>query len=295
MAKTKEEIEEMGYTYVGEKTKSPADWDVYEYPYSTRGIIVYKDGYYGVLDINTGEEISPCVHLSGTDAINDIYILHMHSKDKNDRKFVSVQKVLKDNLDEFYNPYVGSVARLMMDIFGLPNGIFFTRNWTGCELNEENFVKTVLRLYESVAEIMKNGGKKLLIHNLKPTKEITEYGRSLERIINGEFMYRVRREYSSLTPEEEKELFDNSDYYDKKEDDYVELEPALSTYVALRRYDSNIMNADRTEYFNKKRPCIEIGPSETSYFPDLNEYDKKISFVQEEFTKGAALEMPIQK
>ncbi len=292
---TKEEIEEKGYTYVGEKRKGLADWDKDEYMVSIEGIIVYKDGYYGVLDKNTGEELSPCVHLNETDAINDLYMLNFRSRNKSDRKLISVQKVLKDNLDNLYDPYTGSVVRLMFDIFGLPNGVFYIDCWDGCSLNEDNFIKTALRFYESVAEIMKNGGKRLLIYDYGLTQEIKEYARNMEKTINGDFLFRIRHMYLSLTPEEEKELEEKRDYYSEKMEKYVNLYPALSDYINLRELNSNPFNIERTGYFHMKKPLVDIGIDKTTYYPDLHKNEIHTAFYREEFKKGATLEVGNKK
>lgn len=292
---SKEEIEKKGYTYIEEKRKLRSDWDKSDFMSTIEGIIVYKDGYYGVLDKNTGEELSPCVHLSGTDAINDLYMLNLQSTNVGDRKLISVQKVLKDNLDNSYNPYIGSVVRLMFDIFGLPNGVYYISDWSGCKINEENFIKTALRLYESVAEIMKNGGKSLLIYDYGATEEIIEYGRSLERKINGDFIFRIKHMYDTLTPEEKEDLEKRSDYYNEKKDNYVKLLPALSYYVKLRKINFNPMNIERTGYYHEKEPLIDIGENETIYYEDLHEHDKSIIFNKEEFRKGVSLEPPKEK
>jgi hypothetical protein len=282
-------IEEQGYTYVGEKKKSLSAWDIDLMPYIS-GSIVYKDGFYGVLDTKTGKELTPCVHLSQEDAINDVQMINAILRDDSKKKLIGVQKILKDNLGEMYDPYTGSIVRVMFDILALPNSVKFVNDYYYNQVDEEGCIKVALRLYESVVKMIKEGGKRFTIYDYGLTNEFRDYCRSIERAVNGDLLYRVKHEYESLTPEEEKET--DTDEFEEKYHKYIRIYPALYQYVELRKLNSNEMNIERTGWFHSKKPLIDIGPDETEYFEDSHDQNEVVALNREAFKEGVELEVP---
>jgi hypothetical protein len=189
-----------------------------------------------------------------------------------------------------YDPYNGSIVREMFDILGLPNSVKFVNDYYRKPLDEEGCIKVALRLYESVAKMIKEGGKRLVIYSYGLTNEILEFCRSIEKAVNGDLPYRVRHEYKSLTPEEEKET--DTDEFEEKYHKYIDIYPALYQYVELRKFNSNEMNIERTGWFHSKKPLIDIGPDETEYFEDLHDQKNVVTLNREAFKKGVELELP---
>ena len=260
---SKEEIEAKGYTYVEEiNIRYNADLhnrDVY-------GVLVWKDGFYGLLDIRTGEEITPCVHLSRDRVIADVHVLKSESKDRKEVKRLGIQKVLKDSLGEkLYDPYIGSIVSLMFEILALPNSVYYIDMYYQDALDEEQFKTAAIRIYEAVAKLLVDGGKKFIIYDYGIDREFEQFCKKLEEEINKDLN----------NPEEG-----------------ISILPALYQLIALRKFYSNAFNMERTGYFHMQKPAIDIKPEGTVYHPDLHNQEEAIEISREAFARGVPVELP---
>lgn len=290
----KEDIEAKGYIYVESYVGTPSKrtWDP-----TVRGIIVYKDGFYGVLDSERGEEITPCVHLSKEDAIKDICVINPRERDSANRKQISIQAILKESFGEkLYSPYLGSIVRILFEILALPNSICKQMNVYAEEpLTEEQTKKAACALYETVASVIKRGGKRLTIFEYDFTKEFEEFRDEAEKRANGELAFKALRYYNEMTPEEKKRV--NETATDDL-DNYICFIPAVYQEIELLKYIDNSSSplhsdrVERVENLRAQKPAIEINLNETTYYEDLHDQSKKVSIRRDAYNKGVPLELP---
>lgn len=289
----KTEIEEKGYTYIKEYNDNPR----HRFAAPINGIIVWKDGFYGFLNSVTGEELTPCVHLSEHDAIMDICVINPKSKDINMIKQIGIQKILKDTLGESYDLYIGSVVRIMFEILALPNSVCDHEEFYLKPLQEPECIKTALAIYRSIDQIMKSGGKQFVIYDLfHNAEEFSKYLKELERMINGDLLYRVRYERETLTEEEKKQIKEDSSFEEKRRK-YVKLEPEIFQTIEFTRFKLNPMSVlynEKSEILSRRqsqRPVIEISSEKTIYYKDTRKKDEEYyEIYPEDYRKGVSLE-----
>lgn len=136
-----EKLKNDGYTICRSRTHDPDT------------IVVWKGGFYGAFSKKTGEELTPCVHISTEEAAKSAHY--------------GIQKTIKDSLKDGseYSPYKGAIVTLLLDQMAILEPI---SNGTSCwqsPPSKENLEKIIKALYVLVDQGIENGGMDLLLND----------------------------------------------------------------------------------------------------------------------------------
>ena len=257
----KEEIEELGYTVDDEDYKFEGRDAAYY-----NEIYVWKDGFYGILDRDKKELISPCVHTSKELAKRDMKY--------NGRRpasgapiYISLQKTLIETIgEENYDPYIGEIVSFFSDELCLPKGIVYANYTCGSRLDQEEFSKALAYLYKLTQEMLKNGTKRIKVYDHGDTPEFKAICDGLG------------------------ELLDMENCFNSKNEELIE-----GVKFNRRNFMGGLTESEinRIGRLMNEKPLIEIGPDEAVYYPDVSREDNEkyaIRIRKEDFVKGIPIE-----
>ena len=280
-------INEYAYCLHEEKPSSSWRYEVY----------VWKDGFFGIIDGRTGEELSPCVHLSINDAINDVLEF---TKDQRLSTKKSLQKILMETLGENqYDPYLGSVVRILFKVLSLPNG---DGRFNDYKITMKQCYSVALAMYKLVEKIIKSGGISLLIYDYGETQEFKKFCGELEAAVlelearaNG--VSQVSGEH--LLALVNSHYYDVRDEYDKYEsilDEYIGFASSLEQEIQLKKVTSrspfglSAKEAEDIGILNMKKPMISITAEKTVYYPDIHNQADYCESSAEAYKKGVQID-----
>jgi len=254
-------------------------------------VYVWKDGFFGIIDGRTGEELSPCVHLSTHDAEKDVLKFQTNQGIKEK----SLQKILIETLGiNQYDPYVGAIVRQLFKILSLPNG---NGTYVDHKISEEQCKFVAPTMYKLVEKKIKAGGINLKVYDYGETQEFKDFCRELEEVVVEEMpeFKTAKKENGAITghdivelqhvhldglsEEARKKVFADMDKYDEILEKYISFSSALEQIIKLKRFTSKSLGS----IFNRE---ISL-PSELKRIIEI--YDQNNSLEGEEFELWKAI------
>jgi len=234
------EVEERGYKFGG-----PCQ----------AGIIVWKNGFYGIIDRSSGEEITPCVHINTNNAIHDV------GRGK-------LQKILKDSIeDDKYSPYTGAVVGLLLEKMAIPESISNGNSSWQRSLTKEEYAKVALSTYILVNDIMNNGGAEFVMY---------DHGNESEQF----------REFC----EKLKDLTGIEDYYFGSA---LKQEILLKKHTTKSLAEPSEFELETIGNLENMKPMFIISSEMTSYNPDCCEpHTSLLRIKAEDYKKGVDFKEP---